>query len=58
MALVHDARGGDVNPFGYQCKHKISDKEICGLTFQTQYKLGKHKNQAGHKVKKGKVTTE
>ena len=57
MAIVHDARGVNVNPFGYQCKFKISDEEICGLTFETQYKLTKHKKQTGHK-KNLKVTTE
>ena len=59
MTLIHEKRGSEAHPLGFVCTYKAGDDEdICGLKFDSQHYLTCHKNEAGHKIVRGKRTQE
>jgi hypothetical protein len=43
----------DKSPAAIVC-HFVTDEGECGLVFPTRYKLSKHRDQSGHKMKRGR----
>ena len=56
MTLIHEKRGTEAHPLGFVCNFKVGDgeKDLCGLKFDSQWYLTRHKDETGHKIARRK----
>ena len=48
MKIIHEKQGQEAHPMGFTC-HFIVDGTACGMKFNSQWFLTRHKNETGHK---------